>query len=127
MSVKNKYSSVLALGEQLGIRDGKVEEGADGVLRVWGTAETQYEKDQIWDAIKAVGGDKPGDIVADIKVSNTAYYTKHTVTKGESLSKIAKHYYGDMMKYKQIFDANRDQLSNPDVIQIGQVLTIPNP
>lgn len=126
MAVKDKYSSVLSLGEQLGIRDGKVEEGADGVLRVWGTAETAYEKDQIWDAIKAIGGDKPADIVADIKVSNTAYYTKHTVTKGESLSKIAKHYYGDMMKYKQIFDANRDQLSNPDVIQIGQVLTIPN-
>jgi len=127
MAVKDKYSSVLALGEQLGIRDGKVEEGADGVLRVWGTAETAYEKDQIWDAIKAIGGDKPADILADIRVSNTAYYTKHTVTKGESLSKIAKHYYGDMMKYKQIFDANRDQLSNPDVIQIGQVLTIPNP
>jgi nucleoid-associated protein YgaU len=126
-NAKDKYASVLALGEKLGISDGKVEVGADGVLRVWGTAETQYEKDQIWDAIKAVGGATPSDIVADIKVKNTSYYTKHTVVKGESLSKIAKHYYGDMMKYKQIFDANRDQLSNPDHIEIGQVLVIPNP
>lgn len=126
-NAKDKYASVLALGEKLGISDGKVEVGADGVLRVWGTAETQYEKDQIWDAIKAVGGATPNDIVADIKVSNTNYYTKHTVVKGESLSKIAKHYYDDMMKYKQIFDANRDQLSNPDHIEIGQVLVIPNP
>ena len=126
MAVKDKYASVLALGEQIGIRDGKVEEGADGVLRVWGTAETAYEKDQIWDAIKAVGGAQPSDIAADIKVANTDYYTKHTVVKGESLSKIAKHYYDDMMKYKQIFDANRDQLSNADEIEVGQVLIIPN-
>ena len=126
MAVKDKYASVLALGEKIGIRDGKVEEGADGVLRVWGTAETAYEKDQIWDAIKAIGGAQPADISADIKVSNTDYYTKHTVVKGESLSKIAKHYYDDMMKYKQIFDANRDQLSNADEIEVGQVLTIPN-
>ena len=54
-------------------------------------------------------------------------YASHTVKKGESLSLIAKHYYGDLMKYKQIFEANRDQLDNPDKIEVGQVLTIPNP
>ncbi|MEZ4894475.1 MAG: LysM peptidoglycan-binding domain-containing protein [Saprospiraceae bacterium] len=69
---------------------------------------------------------KPSDIVADIQVDNPSFYTKHTVVKGESLSKIAKHYYDDMMKYKLIFDANRDQLDNPDRIDVGQVLTIPN-
>lgn len=128
MSVKDKYSSVLALGEKIGIRDGKVEEGADGVLRVWGTAETTYEKDQIWDAIKAIGGANPTDLLADIKVANTDYYTKHTVVKGDSLSKMAIHYYGkeNLMKYKEIFDANRDQLNDPDEIEVGQVLTIPN-
>ena len=128
MSVKDKYSSVLALGEKIGIRDGKVEEGADGVLRVWGTAETTYEKDQIWDAIKAIGGANPTDLLADIKVANTDYYTKHTVVKGDGLSKMAIHYYGkeNMMKYKEIFDANRDQLNDADEIEVGQVLTIPN-
>ncbi|MBK9337584.1 MAG: LysM peptidoglycan-binding domain-containing protein [Lewinellaceae bacterium] len=125
MSVKAKYQSVLDLGEQLHVKEGRVEETA-GKLNVWGTVETQYEKDQIWDAIKEVGGDKPSDIMADIKVANNAYYTKHTVEKGESLSKIAQHYYKDMMKYKAIFEANRDILSNPDVIHPGQVLTIPN-
>jgi nucleoid-associated protein YgaU len=128
MSVKDKYSSVLALGEKIGIRDGKIEEGADGVLRMWGTAETTYEKDQIWDAIKAIGGASPADLLADIKVANTDYYTKHTVEKGDSLSKMAIHYYGkeNMMKYKEIFEANRDQLNDPDEIEVGQVLTIPN-
>lgn len=125
MSVKAKYQSVLDLGENLNVTDGRVEEDG-GKLNVWGTVETQYEKDQLWDAIKAVGGDNPSDIMADIKVANTAYYTKHTVAKGESLSKIAQHYYKDMMKYKAIFEANRDILDNPDLIHPGQVLTIPN-
>jgi len=125
MSVKAKYQSVLDLGETMNVTEGRVEETA-GKLNVWGTVETQYEKDQLWDAIKAVGGENPSDIMADIKVANTAYYTKHTVEKGESLSKIAQHYYKDMMKYKAIFEANRDILDNPDLIHPGQVLTIPN-
>ena len=125
MTVKEKYQSVLNLGEKMNVTNGKVEE-AGGVLRVWGTVETNYEKDQLWDAIKAIGGANPADIVADIQVANPSIYTKHTVEKGESLSKIAKHYYDDMMKYKVIFEANRDILDNPDVIHPGQVLTIPN-
>lgn len=125
MAIKDKYQSVLTLGEQIGVRNGRVEE-ANGVLQVWGTVETAYQKDQIWDAIKATGGANASDIVADITVENAAYYAKHIVEKGESLSKIAKHYYGDMMKYKQIFEANRDQLSSADEIEVGQVLTIPN-
>lgn len=125
MTVKEKYQSVLNLGEALNVKNGKVEE-AGGVLRVWGTVETPHEKDQLWDAIKEAGGANPTDIVADIQVSNSGIYAKHTVEKGESLSKIAKHYYKDMMKYKAIFDANRDILDNPDVIHPGQVLTIPN-
>ena len=49
-----------------------------------------------------------------------------TVKSGESLSKIAKHYYGDAMKYNKVFEANTDQLKNPDVIHPDQVLVIPN-
>ena len=126
MSVKSKYQSVLDLGERINVQNGKVEEN-EGVLRVWGTVQTPYEKDQLWDAIKAAGGSNPTDIVADIQVTNADVYAMHTVKKGESLSKIADHYYGDMMKYKQIFSANRDQLDNENVIEVGQVLRIPNP
>jgi len=125
MSVKEKYQSVLNFGEQLNVQNGRVEE-ENGVLRVWGTVQTPYEKVQIWDAIKAIGGSNPTDIVADIQVSNPSIYTHHTVVKGESLSKIAKHYYDDMMLYNKIFDANRDQLKSADEIEIGQVLVIPN-
>lgn len=49
----------------------------------------------------------------------------YTVVPGDSLSKIAKHFYGHANDWHRIFDANRDQLSNPDLIKPGQVLKIP--
>jgi len=49
----------------------------------------------------------------------------YTVKSGDSLSKIAKHHYGDASKWHAILDANRDQIDNPDLIQPGQVLKLP--
>ena len=109
--VKAKYQDVLDLGEQLNIQDGKVEV-ENGQLKVWGTAATQYEKNLLWDKIKEIGGDEPSDIMADIKVADESVYARHTVKSGETLGKIAKHYYGDAMKYKQIFEANTNILKN---------------
>lgn len=50
---------------------------------------------------------------------------QHTVKGGDTLGKIAKHYYGDASKYTVVFDANTDQLDDPNKISKGQVLTIP--
>ena len=50
---------------------------------------------------------------------------KYTVVKGDSLSKIARHFYGNANRWREIFEANQDQISNPDLIQPGQVLKIP--
>ncbi len=49
----------------------------------------------------------------------------HEVVKGDTLSKIAEKYYGDPSLYPQIFEANKDILSDPDKIRIGQKLRIP--
>jgi nucleoid-associated protein YgaU len=49
----------------------------------------------------------------------------YTVVKGDTLSAIAKREYGAAGKWKTIYEANRDQISNPDLIQPGQVLNIP--
>jgi nucleoid-associated protein YgaU len=49
----------------------------------------------------------------------------YTVNKGDTLSKIAKEFYGSANRWHEIYDANRDQISNPDLIQPGQVLKIP--
>ena len=125
MSMKAKYQGVLDLGEKLNIQNGDVQE-ENGVLKVTGTAATQYEKNILWDAIKAAGGESPGDIMADINVADASVFHRHTVSSGETLGKIAKHYYGDAMKYTQIFEANSDILKNPDMIHPDQELIIPN-
>lgn len=57
-------------------------------------------------------------------VSSTADQS-YTVVAGDNLSKIAKHFYGNANEWKRIFEANGDQLSDPDRIKPGQVLKIP--
>src|SRR5207253_3923639 len=93
------------------------------------------QANKIWDAIKTIP-DWPNEIVADIKAtgsgatgatatSGQASASTYTVKPGDSLSKIAKHELGDANAYMEIFNLNRDQLSDPDKIQPGQVLRIP--
>mgnify|MGYP000595579050 FL=1 len=125
MPIKAKYQNVLDLGEQLEIADGDVRVEGD-VLKIKGTAKTQYEKNLLWDAIKASGGDSPCDIKANITVADDSVYHRHTVVSGETLGGIAKHYFKNAMKYKDIFEANTNILDNPDLIKVGQVLDIPN-
>ena len=125
MSVKAKYQPVLDLGEALNVKNGDVSVEGD-VLKIKGTTKTQYEKNLLWDKIKEISGEKPSDIKANITVEDDSVYHRHTVKSGESLSKIAKHYYGDPMKYTKIFEANTAILKDPNVIHPDQVLVIPN-
>ena len=78
----------------------------------------------------ANSGNKPAADFSDVQSgsSSTApsdQERSYTVQSGDSLSKIAKHVYGDANKWHTIFDANRDKIKNPDLIQPGQVLTLP--
>tara|TARA_B100000809_G_C15038668_1_gene494705 strand:- start:847 stop:1224 length:378 start_codon:yes stop_codon:yes gene_type:complete len=123
--VRAKYQSVLDLGQTLNIENGHVKE-ENGVLKVTGTAKTQYDKDLLWDSIKVAGGENPADIIADIKVADTSVYARHTVKSGETLGKIAKQYYGNASKYQTIFAVNSDILKNPDIIHPDQELIIPH-
>jgi nucleoid-associated protein YgaU len=125
MSLQTKYGELLSMTQAVGMNNTNVAE-ENGVLKLSGLVATSYQKDQLWNTLKDIQGATPAaDVVMDIQVAEQGYYTKHTVQKGESLSLIAKHYAGDPMLYKAIFEANRDQLSNPDQIEVGQVLTIP--
>jgi nucleoid-associated protein YgaU len=49
----------------------------------------------------------------------------YTVVKGDSLSKIAKRFYGDAQQWRKIYEANKDQIKNPDLIKPGQTFRIP--
>ncbi len=67
-----------------------------------------------------------GNVQAGVESTATVVAAKtYTVVKGDSLSKIAKHLYGSANRWRDIFEANRDQLDNPDLIQPGQVLKLP--
>ena len=125
MALADKYRPVVEFANQLGKGFTAKEEA--GVLKLSGSVNTQYEKNLVWDKIKAVGGEGSKDIASDIKVANTSYFHVHKVSKGENLSAIAKKYLGGANKYMDIFNANKVILKNPDLIQIGQDLKIPFP
>lgn len=124
MALTMKYGPVLELCNRFNMKDAKVEE-KEGYLKVYGIVSTQYQKDLVWDKIKEIGGQQPTDIKADIRTENNDFYHIHKVVSGDTLGKIAKQYLGEAKKYMDIFNANKDQLSNPDLIKVGQELKIP--
>jgi nucleoid-associated protein YgaU len=122
---KYKYAMETAKGFNL---DGTTEE-RDGKLYIKGTVQTQDQANKIWDALKTIP-DWKTEIVADITARGgsaqaSAAEQTYTVQAGDTLGKIAKKFLGDANAYPSIFDANRDQLSDPDKIKPGQVLKIP--
>ena len=52
--------------------------------------------------------------------------TTYTVKSGDCLWNIAKKLYGNGSKYTKIYDANKNKITNPNLIKVGQVLTIPS-
>jgi len=82
--------------------------------------DSEVGKDKVWDAIKAVDPTF-ADLKHDIEVK--AGSQMYIVQAGDSLSKIAKHFYGDAQKYERIAKAN--DIDNPDLIKVGQKLEIP--
>jgi nucleoid-associated protein YgaU len=91
---------------------------------VWGEAADQATREKV---LLTLGNTKGIANVDDkMTTKEPAPEAKmHTVVSGESLSKIAKKYYGDAMKYNVIFEANKPTLTDPDKIYPGQVLRIP--
>jgi nucleoid-associated protein YgaU len=117
---KYKYAIETAKGFHL---DGTTDE-RDGKLYIKGTVATQDQANKIWDAIKTIP-DWKTEVVAEITATGGAAEATYTVKAGDTLSKIARQLLGDANAYPAIFEANRDQLSDPDKIKPGQVLKIP--
>ena len=123
-----KYKYAIETAKGFGMPDNSEER--DGKLYIRGTVPTQDQANKIWDAIKTIPT-WPQEVVADIKASGTGAQasqpTTYTVKPGDTLSRIAKETLGDAKSYMQIFEMNRDQLTDPDKIRPGQVLKIPQP
>jgi len=94
------------------------------VVTVYGEAESQKAREK---AILILGNMEGVESVDDrISVVTPEPESKmYTVKSGDSLSKIAKEFYGDPMKYNAIFEANQPMLKDPNQIYPGQVLRIP--
>lgn len=124
MSLTTKYAGLISQAQALGVRDLKVNEVA-GKLQLSGTTEYQMQKDLFWDAIKKnAGWDQ--DLQVDVRPEKTDVWGVWDVKSGDTLSKIAKSAYDDAGAYMTIFNANKSVLSDPNKIQVGQKLVIPN-
>jgi nucleoid-associated protein YgaU len=124
LGLNEKYKDVLAAVNASGATGITIKEEG-GQLKIWATVPYQLEKDAIWDAIKKQAGWEK-EIAADIRTAKTDVYGVWTVKSGDTLSKIAKSAYDDGKMYMKIFEANKNILKDPDKIQVGQKLTIPN-
>ena len=129
MNLRDKYNSAIQTAKNFRM-DGSAQD-RDGKLHFTGTVTSEAEKNAIWDAIKTVP-DWRNEVVADIKVvpkpgvsAPVSSMKTYTVKQGDTLSAIAKEYLGNANEYMKIFNANKDQLTDPDVIKPGQVLKIP--
>lgn len=97
---------------------------ADSVATVYGVASDQQTKEKIILSAGNVDGvSSVNDMMTVDRSEPEAQF--YTVVKGDTLSKIAKEYYGNANKYMTIFEANQPMLTHPDKIYPGQVLRIP--
>src|SRR5262245_27484059 len=140
MALRDTYAYAIQTAK--GKFQGSAEE-VGGKLHFKGTVPTEAEKNDIWNAIKTIPTWQ-NDIVADIKVTGgpaaagpppkvatasagapASAGRTYTVKPGDTLSAIAKSQLGSAGDYMKIFEANKDQLSDPDKIKPGQVLKLP--
>ncbi|MEL6362412.1 MAG: peptidoglycan-binding protein LysM [Pseudomonadota bacterium] len=97
-------------------------EGSKVILK--GKAKTQADAEKMIVAAGNTAGVE--EVESQIEVEDPAPEAQfYEVKSGDSLSKIAKEFYGDAMKYPVIFEANKPMLTDPDKIYPGQTLRIP--
>lgn len=128
--LKQKYASALEAVQKNNVRLDHLHV-QDEKLIMQGAAPNEECKNRVWDAIKAVDPSY-SDLACDLSIDSSLpapaeapAAQKYTVQPGDSLSKIARQFYGDPNAYMKIFEANTDQLDDPNKIQVGQELTIP--
>jgi LysM repeat protein len=134
--LKQKYQSVIDLAKTSGHLQNVNMEGDK--LFVHAEVANQVVKNEIWNKIKAIDP-QYSDLTADITINASlpvpqnapaavppaSSQRTYTVKSGDTLSGIAKEYYGRANEYMKIFEANRDKLTDPNKIQVGQRLLIP--
>ncbi len=122
MGLQDKYASLVSFVQGNGVTNATVQE-QEGVLYITATAPSTEVKDQIWKMYETIDPEmRSGDMVLNITIDPAAEQT-YEVKSGDSLSKIAAKIGG--VTWKEIFEANKDKIKDPDKIFPGQVLRIP--
>ena len=128
MAVRERYQSLIDLANQSGVTNLQVNEEGD-VLRVTGNAPSEDVKNKIWEEYGRIDPEaRSGDLVLNLEVGGGGWgeggggEETYTVKSGDTLSEIGQRYG---VPWRDIFEANRDQLDDPDKIQVGQKLRIP--
>ncbi|WP_029273636.1 LysM peptidoglycan-binding domain-containing protein [Flavobacterium sp. KJJ] len=115
MSLQDKYKELTDLASNLGISNLQVRE-QDNVLYIDGAAKSADDKEKLWSAYGKIDPDfRSADVVMNITVAE-GVTTEYTVKSGDSLSKIGKEY---CISWQTIYEANKDVIKNPDLIQPG--------
>ena len=111
--------------QQLGVSGLDVSfDGATGTVTVMGEAPSQEASEKVALCCGNVSGvQSVSNMLAVVATADESQY--HDVVRGDTLSAIAKTYYGNAAKYPIIFEANKPMLSHPDKIYPGQKLRIP--
>lgn len=116
--LKSKYNAVLEKGHEVGLTVQNLNMEGDKIL-IRGVVPSDYAKNELWDVVKGIDAGV-SDAIIDVNVQSGLTYT---VVSGDTLSKIAKRFYGDANKYHDI--AKASGIANPDKINVGQVVTLP--
>ena len=129
--MKSKYQSVLNLMTDLKVQLKNLHVQGDKLF-IRGVAQTKDDSNKVWNQIKLVDKNFAQDLMAEITFLSDAPAPKaaptqriHKVVAGDTLSKIAKKYYGNANDYMKIFEANKNILKDPNKIFPGQDLIIP--
>lgn len=123
MALKNKYQSLITTAENAGAKNLEVRE-QDNVLYIDGQVPSESVKKQLWDEYNRLDPDyRSGDLVLNLNIAPGAKQEEeYEVVSGDNLSKIGKRYG---VGWKEIYEANRDKIKDPDLIQPGWKLKIP--
>ena len=123
MALQDKYRELVTTAQSAGVSNLQVRE-QDRVLYIDGVASSEEIKKRLWDIYGKIDPDyRSADLVMNIKaIQGTGGTKEYVVVSGDNLTKIGKKFN---VKWKDIFEANKDKIKNPDHIEPGWKLKIP--
>ncbi len=121
MALQNKYQALVNAAQAAGAQNLQVRE-QNNVLYIDGQVPSEAVKKQLWDEYNRIDPDyRSGDLVLNLEIAEGSEQ-EYEVVSGDSLSKIGQRYG---VSWKEIYEANRDKIKDPDLIQPGWKLKIP--